>query len=83
VVKSIDQIMMPLPVGGAGPRHIFAKSGTNLLSFCKWDPFALKMVAFEPALLLSAVYPYSAYAQFKPPKNESGAAEQAGCWPVV
>jgi hypothetical protein len=68
-VKSIDELLVPLPVGGAGPRHIFARSGTNILSFCKWDPFALKMVAFEPALHLSSVYPYSAYAQFKPPNK--------------
>jgi hypothetical protein len=33
----IDQILVPLPQGGAGPRHIFVKSGTNILSFCKWD----------------------------------------------
>lgn len=65
-VKSIGQILVPLPIGGAGPLHIFARSGTNVLSFCKWDPYALKVVAFEPALHLSSVYPYSAYAQFEP-----------------
>jgi hypothetical protein len=68
-VKSVDEILVPLPVGGAGPRHIFARSGTNVLSFCKWDPFALKMVAFEPALHLSSAYPYSAYVQFDHPNR--------------
>ena len=57
--KSIDQILVPLPEG-AWPEHIFAKSGTNVLSFTKYDPLALKRVAFEPVLHLSSVAPYAA-----------------------
>src|SRR5262249_26215932 len=63
--KSIDQILVPLPVGGGGPLHMFARIGTMVWPFCKWDPFALKMVAFEPALHLSSVRPYSSYAHFE------------------
>lgn len=58
-VKSIDQILVPLPVGGAGPLHIFARSGTNVLAYCAWRLSALNMVASEPALRLSSVFPYS------------------------
>jgi hypothetical protein len=37
----IDQILVPLPDSGAGPDHIFVKSGTNVFSFCKWDGSAM------------------------------------------
>jgi len=47
--KSIDLILGRLPEG-AWPEHIFAKSSTNVLSFTKYDPVALKRVAFEPVL---------------------------------
>jgi hypothetical protein len=54
-VIPIDQILLPLPEDGF-PRHIFVKSGTNVLSFCKWDPIALGKVASEPALHMSRGY---------------------------
>ncbi len=54
-VKSIDQVLVPLPER-AFPLHIFARSGTNVSSFCKWDPIALGMLASEPALHLSQLY---------------------------
>jgi hypothetical protein len=63
--ESIDEILVPLPEGKSsyGPLHIFAKSGTKVLSFTKYDPTALIVVAFEPALHLSSVYPYSKLAR--------------------
>ena len=63
--ESIDEILVPLPEGKSsyGPLHIFAKSGTKVLSFTKYDPTALIVVAFEPALHLSSVYLYSKLAR--------------------
>ena len=60
--KSIDQILVPLPES-ALPAHIYAKSGTNVLSFTKYSPEALGKVAFEPAVKLSAVKPYASLAE--------------------
>jgi hypothetical protein len=56
--RAIREILVPLPEG-KWPAHIFAKSGKNVLSFTKYDPIALKIVAFEPALHLSSVSPYA------------------------
>jgi len=61
--RAIDEILVPLPAG-KWPAHIFAKSGTNVLSFAKYDPRDLKSVALEPALQLSSVAPYSSMARF-------------------
>jgi len=66
--KSIDQILVPLPEG-TWPEHIFAKSGTNILSFTKYDPVALKQVAFEPALHLSSVAPYTVLTNIGQPNK--------------
>jgi len=59
--KLIDEILVPLPER-AWPDHIFAKSSTNVLSFTKYDPIALRRVAFEPVLHLSSVAPYASLA---------------------
>jgi hypothetical protein len=59
---SIDEILVPLPEGHM-PGHIFAKSGSKVLSFTKYDPTALTVVASEPALRLSSVEPYSKLAR--------------------
>lgn len=64
--KSIDQILVPLPETNL-PLHVFAKSGTNVLSFTKMQPFILKMIAFEPALHLSSVSPYASLASIERP----------------
>ena len=61
--RAIDEILVPLPVGKT-PAHIFAKSGTNVLSFTKYDQRDLKTVALEPALQLSSVPPYNSMARF-------------------
>ena len=66
--KSIDQILVPLPEG-AWPEHIFAKSSTNVLSFTKYDPVALKRVAFEPVLHLASVAPYAALINIEQPNR--------------
>ncbi|MEO8426829.1 MAG: hypothetical protein ABI651_06930 [Verrucomicrobiota bacterium] len=66
--KSIDQILVPLPEG-TWPGHIFAKTGTNILSFTKYDPVALKRVAFEPVLHLPSVAPYAALAKIEQPNK--------------
>lgn len=59
---SIDEILVPLPEGRS-PSHIFAKQGSNLLAFTKYDGTALIAVAFEPALHLSSVEHYSKLAR--------------------
>ena len=66
--KLIDQILVPLPQND-WPAHIFAKSGTNVFSLTKYDPVALKKVAFEPALRLSSVQPYASLANVGPSKQ--------------
>jgi hypothetical protein len=66
--KSIDQILIPLPEG-TWPDHIFSKSGTNILSFTKYDPVALKRVAFEPVLHLASVAPYAALINIEQPNR--------------
>lgn len=58
----IDEVLIPLPENG-WPDHFFAKSGTNILSFTKYDPIALRTVAFEPALGLSSLEPYKSLAK--------------------
>jgi hypothetical protein len=60
--KAIDQILVQLPER-AWPDHIFAKSGTNVLSFTKYNPIALRRVASEPVLRLSSIEPYSSLAK--------------------
>jgi hypothetical protein len=57
-VKSIDVILVPLPKHNL-PDHIFAKSGTNVISVTSMSPYVLKRIVLEPALHLSPVYPYS------------------------
>lgn len=54
----IDEILVPLPEGNL-PGHIYARAGTNVFAFTKYDPVALKKVAFERILQLSSVKPYS------------------------
>jgi hypothetical protein len=66
--KSIDQILVPLPEND-WPAHIFAKCGTNVFSLTKYDPVALKKVAFEQALQLSSVQPYASLANIGQPKQ--------------
>jgi hypothetical protein len=56
--RAIDEILVPLPEGN-WPAHIFAKSGSNVLAYTKFDARDLKAVALEPALELSTVSPYS------------------------
>ena len=56
--RAIAEILVPLPEG-KWPAHIFAKSGTNVLAYTKYDPRDLKSVALDPALELSSVAPYS------------------------
>ncbi len=55
---AIQEILVPLPEG-KWPEHVFAKSGTVVQSFTKYDPLALKRVVAEPALALSSVQPYA------------------------
>ena len=56
--RAIDEILVPLPED-KWPTHIFAKSGSNVLAYTKFDARDLKAVALEPALELSSVSPYS------------------------
>jgi hypothetical protein len=64
--QSIDEILVPLPEGHM-PGHLFAKSGTKVLSFTKYDPSALTAVTSEPTLGLSSVEPYSKLARILQP----------------
>jgi hypothetical protein len=56
--RVIDEILVPLPEN-KWPAHIFAKNGSNVLAYTKYDSRDLKAVALEPALELSSVSPYS------------------------
>ena len=59
----VDEILVGLPEGRwAGP--LLVRTGRNVHAFGKYDPLALKRVAFEPALELSSVRPYSDLARF-------------------
>jgi hypothetical protein len=60
--RAIDEILVPLPED-KWPAHIFARSGSNVLAYTKYDPFDLKSVVMEPALKLSLVSPYSGLAR--------------------
>ncbi|MSP37115.1 MAG: hypothetical protein EXR70_01315 [Deltaproteobacteria bacterium] len=60
----IQEILLPLPEG-QWPGHIFAKSGTVVMSFTKYDPLALNRIAAEPALALLSVEPYAALTKMK------------------
>lgn len=66
--SSIDQILVPLPEDHLH-LHIFAKSGTNVHSFTKMEPYFLKLIASEPALHLSSAQPYASLATIPPPKR--------------
>jgi hypothetical protein len=58
----VDEILVGLPEGRrSGP--FLVRTGRNVHAFGKYDPLALKRVAFEPALELSSVRPYSDLAQ--------------------
>ena len=65
--KSIDQILVPLPEARL-LSHVLAKSGTNVFSFTKMDPYPLKLIAQEPAVQLSSTQPYASLANIRPPK---------------
>ena len=65
--RELDEVLVPLPAG-RWPDHFFARSGSNVLSFTKWDPAALGRVVAEPALELSTVPPYAALMQNLPRK---------------
>jgi hypothetical protein len=60
--KSIDVILVPLPKRNL-PDHIFAKSGTNVISVTTMSPYFLKRIVFEPSLHLSSIYPYSSLTE--------------------
>jgi len=64
----VDEILVGLPEGRwAGP--LLVRTGRNVHAFGKYDPLALKRVAFEPALGLSSVRPYSDLAKFDDEKR--------------
>ena len=54
----INEILIPLPEEHGGPGHIYAKTGTNVISVTKHSPLFLKRVAYEPALKLSEAKGY-------------------------
>jgi len=65
--REVDEILVPLPIG-KWPAHLFAKSGSNVLSFTRWPPNALARVVSEPVLELSSVAPYAALIKNAPPR---------------
>jgi hypothetical protein len=65
--REVDEVLLPLPTG-KWPDHFFAKSGTNVVSFTKWDPTALARVVAEPSLQLSSVPPYATMIKNKLPR---------------
>ena len=63
---AVDEILVGLPAD-TWPRPFLVRSGRNVHAFGKYDARALKRVAFEPALELSSVSPYSDLAKFPDP----------------
>jgi hypothetical protein len=63
---AVDEILVGLPEG-TWARPFLVRSGGNVHAFGKYDARALKRVAFEPALELSSVAPYSDLAKFPDP----------------
>jgi len=60
----VDEILVGLPEA-TWARPFLVRTGRNVHAFGKYDARALKRVAFEPALELSAVRPYSDLAKFE------------------
>jgi hypothetical protein len=66
----VREILVGLREGKwAGP--LLIRSDANVQAFGKYDPLALKRVAFEPALKLSAVPPYADLAKLPGPSASS------------
>lgn len=66
----INEIIVPLPEEHE-PRHIYARTGTNIVSHTKFSPFAFKQLIMEPALQLrdSKVYREFSRLPDPPPVN--------------
>src|SRR5688572_18254508 len=58
---AITEILVPLPETESGPRHIYARSGTNVVAHTKYSPMPLKRLILEPALKLRD---HKVYKQF-------------------
>jgi len=64
----VDEMLVGLPEGKwAGP--LLVRTGRKVHAFGKYDPLTLRRVAFEPALDLSSVPPYSDLAKFDDKKR--------------
>lgn len=62
----IDEIIVPLPED-YGPRHIYARTGTNVVSHTKFSPFVFKQLISEPALQLRDSKVYREYSRLPDP----------------
>jgi hypothetical protein len=62
----VDEILVGLPEG-SWARPFLVRTGRNVHAFGKYDARALNRVAFEPALELSPVAPYSDLVKFPDP----------------
>ncbi len=58
---AISEILVPLPETESGPRHIYARTGTNVVAHTKYSPAPLKRLILEPALKLRD---HKVYKQF-------------------
>lgn len=65
----IREIIVPLPEDH-GPLHIYARTGTNVVSHTKFSPFIFKKLIQEPALKLADSKVYKEYSRLPLPDPE-------------
>ena len=64
----IDEIIVPLPEEH-GPRHIYARIGTNTVSHTKFSPAVFKELIQEPALKLRETKVFREYSRLPLERN--------------
>jgi hypothetical protein len=62
----IREILVPLPEEN-GPDHIYARTGTNTISYCKFNPIIFKQIILEPALKMTGTKVHREYSRL--PEN--------------
>jgi len=55
--RAVSEILLPLPEG-KWPQHVYARAGTETLSFSKYSAVPLKDIVMDGELRLGAVPPY-------------------------
>jgi antitoxin (DNA-binding transcriptional repressor) of toxin-antitoxin stability system len=55
--RAVSEILLPLPEG-KWPQHLYARTGTEVLSFARYSAVPLKDIVMDGELRLGAVPPY-------------------------